>query len=126
MRDEAANYRQPWMSDDQWSCSKMLADVFRGWHHLPGTILEYGQGIRISARASWLATFDYDQLTVLVVLAHDRMIRVEIEGSSPGRVGIVLHQRHMREGDFYLKHPTIEVATADIRSRYPKRSEVTP
>lgn len=93
----------------------MLADVYRGFHHLPGKFIQNGRGIHVNARYSSLATFDYNHLTVLVVVAHDRMIRVEIRPSGPGAVKIILHKRHVREGDMSERHPTLESQIASIR-----------
>ena len=45
-----------------------------------------------------MATFDDNKLTVLVVLAHAKMLRVEIKGIGPGYMRLIFHQRSRREG----------------------------
>jgi len=60
------------MSDDQYECHKMLADIVFGFHHIPGEVKPWAHGIEINLYGG-LATFDFSQLTRVVVLAHDRM-----------------------------------------------------
>ena len=108
----------PWASDDQWACLQLLGELFLGFHHLPGVPKPYGRGIRLDHRPQWLSTFDFDSLTRLVFLAHDRAIRVEIDGSGPGMVKLVLHKR-IREGVMHERHPTIEAALQRWREDNP-------
>lgn len=103
-------HRQEWMTDDQWECAQMFADVVGGFHHISGQIKPCGRGITVSDYAGGWATFDYDRLTRIVILAHDRMIRVELRQSGPGRVGFNLHKRHARDGRMHERHPTLESA----------------
>lgn len=113
-------YRADWMSDDQWACARLLADLYGGFHHVPtNAIRQFGKGISISHYRFHLATFDYDQLTRLVVLAHDRCIRAEVEGGGPGQLKIILHKRHHREGRMNERHPTLEDNVASIRRGMP-------
>ena len=110
------SYRKDWMTDDQWECYQMLADIFLGFHHIQGKLHEWGRGIKLNTTyTNSLATFDFDGLTRAVIMAHDRMIRMEIVPSGPGMLGIVLHKRHKREGRMSEYHPTIETAIKRIR-----------
>lgn len=113
-------YRKSWMSDDQWECYQMLADVFGGFHHVHGGLHPWGGGIALNSyqAASKLATFDFDYLTTAVILAHDRMIRFSVESSGPRMVKLVLHKRHTREGQMSERHPTIEDAVSRVRQVY--------
>ena len=113
MRNEKLPNRAA-MSDAQRACFDLLCEVFHGEHHVPEPIYAWGRGIKCNALAGRLATFDFNELTRLVILAHDRAIRVELTTAGPGRVGIVLHQRK-REGAMYERHPTIEEAIAKVR-----------
>lgn len=103
------------MTPDQRECYQLFCDLVGGEHHISGTVFDYGRGIKCSVYSGVLATFDSDRLTRLVVMAHDRCIRVEICTSGPGRVGIVLHKRHTREGCTSRRHPTMEQALATIQ-----------
>ena len=111
-------YRKPWMSDDQWECYQLLADLYLGFHHVHGALHEWGDGIKFNTYITRLATFDFDGLTRLVLLAHDRMIRVEVIPSGPRMIGLTLHKRHKRDGSMYERHPTIETAIAAHRKHY--------
>lgn len=108
--DDAKYYRQEWMSDDQWECAQMFADICHGWHHVPGKIKRHGTGIRGAVYAHKMATCDYHDLTRLVVMAHDRCIRVELAPSAPRRIGLIMHKRHTRTGAIMDRHPTIHEA----------------
>lgn len=107
-------YREDWMTDDQWECAQMIADLCRGWHHICATIKQYGAGIRVALRANKMATFDYYDLTRAVIMAHDRCIRLQIAPSSPGRIGFQLWKRHSRDNSksAFEYHPTIHEAVA--------------
>ena len=107
------------MSADQRFCFDLLADCFGGAHHVPHNVRKCGYGIRVSVGSGQLSTFDFDRLTRLVFLAHDRCVRVEITSSGPGRVGIALHRRHTRDGCMGQRHPTLDGAIALHRRFFP-------
>ena len=104
--------RQDWMTDDQWECVHMFADVVGGFHHITGSVKPFGCGIKVSAYPTRFATFDFDGLTRLVLLAHDRMIRVAVAPSGPGMIAFEMRKRHKRDGKISERHPTIEQAIA--------------
>jgi hypothetical protein len=100
----------------------LLGDVFRGIYHLPSTSLN---------KVKWddnycieftyygdLATVDFNLLTTLVVLAHDRMIRVSIQGVGPGYMRMMFHQRKSRTGSVSERYPTIETHIEQIREHF--------
>lgn len=103
------------MTEDQRACFALLAKAFHGEHHVP-PVKQFGKGIKTNVYAGKLATFDFDYLTRLVVLGHDRCIRVEITQGGPGMIGVALFRRHAREGRMSERHPTIEDAIAKIRA----------
>ena len=106
MTDTRDQRRQNWMTDDQWACAEMLAEVVRGHHHINGTIHPWGDGIKVSVPAYGWSTFDFDKLTRLVVYAHARAVRVEIVPSAPRRIGMHLFKRK-RDGGIWARHPTL-------------------
>lgn len=107
----------PWMTDDQFEGFLFLCDLFYGAHHILGNVKPCGRGIEINSRNSGFSTFDFNGLTRAVVMAHDRMIRFEIEPSGPGMLKLCLHKRHTREGRMDERHPTIEEAIDSIRKK---------
>jgi hypothetical protein len=109
-------YRKDWMSDDQWECYLMLADLYYGFHHVTGKLHKWGTGIRLNThQVGGFATFDFDKLTRAVVMAHDRKIRFGVYPSGPGMLGLELYKRHARTGLMRERHPTIEDAIKAIR-----------
>ena len=63
-----------------------------------------------------LSTFDGRELTALVMLAHDRAIRLEVSGCGPHRVQLSFSRRGRRTGNMYERHPTLEAHVAALRS----------
>lgn len=108
-------YRKDWMTDEQFECFQMLCDIMGGGNHLCGNVKACSRGIELNTRNFYGATFDYDQLTKAVILAHDRAIRFEIGSSGPGMVKLTLFKRK-REGRMYERHPTMEEAIEKHRS----------
>ena len=103
-----------WMSEDQRECYHMLCDLMYGEHHVYAKVKRFGLGIEANMFGCW-ASYDFNALTRAVVMAHDRMIRVELMPSGPGRVKIALHKRHVREGASWDRHPTLEEHVKQIR-----------
>lgn len=104
-----------------------FSDLFRGEHHIPGphykgaNVRECGHGWCVLTCAD-LSTTDWDSLTRLVLMAHDRAVRVEI---SPAMryLRIAIHPR-TRDESIMLGHPTIEKAIAAHRETWAGRAEV--
>ena len=97
-----AEYRKSWMSDDQFLCWLFMSQLFNGFHHVNGTPMRFGSGIKINLTASNMATWDYDYLTKAVIMAHNWGVRFELEPASPRYLRFILHKRHL--------HTTIEQA----------------
>jgi len=118
LSDEEKYYRQSWMNDEQWECAQFLADFYGGWHHVHGKVKDASPtGIHINTRhISQFATYDFDGLTRLVVMAHDRAIRVQVGPSGPGMLELMFHKR-TREGDSFRRHPTLEDAISRLRGQ---------
>ena len=75
---------------------------------------EYGLGVSFIVKGCF-STFDSDGLTRLVIGAHDRCIRVQVEGCGPNLMRICMWPRKSREGQLFERHPTLEQAAASIR-----------
>lgn len=121
-REEYINsYREGWMSDDQFECYKFIADIMGGFNHTFGKVSPSGDGIEfISSLENSFATYDYDEMTVAVILAYDRCIRFSIEPYGRKSPRMVAHKRHKREGDISEKIPTLESQIIKIRQRFNK------
>lgn len=83
-----------------------FSEFFYGDHHIPKGLSRYGEGWCVNVAGS-LATFDRDDLTRLVFMAHDKAIRVEIAPASPKTLKIAIHKRQ-RTGSIYQRHPSID------------------
>ena len=98
----------------------ILGQVWRGIYHLDyhGSLHKVDwmddRFIRITITGE-LATFDSQHLTELVVAAHDCCIRVSIGACNMQRIALEFSRRTARDGNLYLRHPTIEQAVASWR-----------
>lgn len=92
--------------------------LFYGEHHIPSEVKPWGRGWKVSEYSGRLATFDFDGLTRLVFLAHDKCVRAEICQSGPGRVGICIWKRHGRSGDMFARHPSLKCALINWRAKH--------
>lgn len=96
-----------------------FATIFGGAHHIPGpkhggdNVREWGEGWCVITSGD-LATYDGDVLTRLVILAHDRLVRVAVSPTGM-RLRIEIHQRGARTGSVWERHPTIETAVDNWR-----------
>lgn len=107
----------PWMNDDQFECWCMFCELLHGGNHQFGKVKPAGaDGITVIEHAAggW-GTYDFDNLTRAVVLAHDRCIRFYISPCNWQNLRFHLHKRDAREGSIMVKHPTLEEAVEKIR-----------
>lgn len=85
--------------------------------------VQWGSGVRHSGmfvpwRDGSMATFDYYPLTMLVLLAHEARIRVEIRAKAAGHFELSFFQRS-HEGGMSERHPSIDEAVAAFREYLP-------
>ncbi len=107
------------MSEFGKTVADILGHVWRGIYHMDTDLLEKvdwsRDGLVVSIRnGEQLATFDYSQLTELVLLCHDHGIRLGIFAEFGGRLRLAFHQRR-RDGGMSERHPTLEEAITSIR-----------
>jgi hypothetical protein len=110
------SYRKDWMTDDQWLLSLFLCRLFSGFHHVPSEVKSCGRGLMLNFRPNSMSTFDFDDLTKLVVMAHNWGVRAEIGGSGPAMIKLMLWKRHVRDGNISQRHPTIDQAVEKFKS----------
>ena len=94
-----------------------FATLYRGKHHLPSAMRDEGNGCWSVSHYGDLASFDYDDLTRLVLLAHDRCVRVWVRAGQPRHVRIWIAARYRGTGSMTSDHPTIEDAILKFRER---------
>lgn len=102
-----------------------LGDLYLGIYHMDTNSLkkvewndDYCIRVQLPACRS-LATFDGDMLTRIVVLSHDRMLRVDLLSVNFNYMAMLIHKRTHREGgDSYSRMPTMETHVEMIRSCY--------
>jgi hypothetical protein len=103
--------------------AEALGFVYRGLYHLPWPPLERAewwndQRVEVSVSDDDLATWDWNLLTVLVVVCHDLGLRLAVHSGGPRRLKLYFTQRTAREGDISKRMPTIEDQIATIREAY--------
>ena len=100
-----------WMNDDQKRCYNFLCDMSGGSHHVYEKVHPVCDfGIKINTQRDF-ATYDFDLLTQIVIMAHKRAIRVEFSGSGPNMVKLLISVRqHDKESkiSYYERHPSLE------------------
>lgn len=94
-----------------------FAEFFGGEHRIMEPIKPYGHAGWSVKTNQDLATYDFNRMTRLVVMAHDKCYRVEAMPANTGRIKIAIWKRQ-REGDITECHPTMEKAIETIRSNY--------
>lgn len=96
-------------TEDQKFLTDVLAEFALGHHHLPD-VRGWGDGIVISWSGN-LATYDFDGLTRLVILAHKHAVRIEIGSGGPRMANIIAHRRKhgpFRELSQFKRHPNLD------------------
>lgn len=95
--------------------TQFFSKFYGGVHHIPnGSIIKYGSGWSVNNNNGSLSSYDSNDLTRLVVMAHDECIRVELIPARQGVIKIAIWKRE-RVGNFMDKHPTLEHHIQDIR-----------
>jgi len=123
-------YGKDWMSDEDWECAEFLAQFYQGFHHVPGEFKRAGKAsVSLEVNQLSLATFDFNEMTRLVVLAHDKCIRFGVNGPHmvereyDGNVYeqatmMIVVSKRKRGGSMFERHPTLDEAVAQIRKQY--------
>lgn len=93
-----------------------FSEYYGGEHHIPGfKPKQFGLGWCVNDNRGDIATFDFNGLTRLVLMAHDKCIRVGLQPIRNGLMTISIHKRE-REGSMSERHPTIEQAIEKFRT----------
>lgn len=104
--------------------AEVLHHFYRGLHHMdPRTFAKTRWAdpyhIEVLYGDRGLATWDYNHLTLLVVLTHDAMLRLEIEPATFRYFRLNFWQRHTRDRaeGMAVRLPSLEEHVAMIRER---------
>lgn len=100
----------------------LLGYAFAGLYHMDEDALERAQWdndrfIEIDLIPRDMSTYDFNLLTVIVLLAHDLCIRVSVSAQFRGVLRLGFWPRR-RTGGMAQRHPTLEDHVAEIRSGY--------
>jgi hypothetical protein len=114
-----AAQRKP-MSEFGEKVADLLGDLFLGIYHIADDVRRADwttdRWITLTIVGNSWATWDGSNLTRLVVLAHDRCIRVEMEAVAPRTMRLTFSPREGRNGPTYKRHPTMEQAVVTHRT----------
>lgn len=106
-----------------------LLEAWQGLHHMDSREMSRADWtnprfVEIKCRTMPLSTFDFDDLTRLVFLAHDRCIRVDVSPSM--KYARILFHPRQREGGMSERHPTLECAVEKWRLHNPAEPSPEP
>lgn len=142
-REQIISHLKCWGAEAPSETGLRVAELLERWqglHHMESSAMKkvnwsntlYQTVVlsSIGTPGGALATFDFDDLTRLVFLAHDLCIRVSIEPCNPKHLRLMFHPRRERDGGMSIRHPTIETALERWRENNPAaaphRGRVTP
>ena len=93
--------------------ARFVSDLVGGWHHIDADLegkVDWTNDHHIVVpwpKHYGMHTVDSDRLTRLVVMSHDRMLRVEINPRHYRWLELVFHKRKNRDGKFWETMPDI-------------------
>lgn len=103
--------------------------LYDGCSHIPGPYVDGDKNVRRWGAYGWcvrhmgdLATYDFDTLTRLVLLAHEWRLRAALSPAGPRRISISITRRDPSSTHVVMYHPTIDEAVA----RFAARKRPTP
>jgi hypothetical protein len=121
-RSKAAPKKLPEeLSDFQKRVADIIGMVGGGVYNAPvnwnSVEWDWGRGVSVVWRGS-LATWDFNQLSLLVFLCHEARIRVDLEAAATRYLRLSFHPRKA-EGGIATRHPNLEEAVALFRDYLP-------
>jgi len=114
------------LSEFQKRVCNIIGIVGSGIYNAPISIdsidWNYGSGIAMNWKRE-MATWDFNQLTMLVFLCHEARIRCSLEGTGPGQLKVAFWQRK-EDGNMAVRHPNLDEAVAEFREWFKPVSQV--
>jgi hypothetical protein len=96
----------------------LLGELFFGIYHIQPEVMRADFSnptwIEVLVHKS-LATFDFNELTRLVFLAHHMAIRVDVSAARNGILRLMFHRRE-RDGGISKRHPTLDEAVCSFKN----------
>lgn len=90
---------------------EFFSKLYYGKHHIPGNEpKQSGYGWSVHHDRGGMSTFDYSDLTRLVLMAHKNCIRADVSAIRNGIIKITIWKRYRDAKDISMRHPTIEQA----------------
>lgn len=74
LAEDEKYYRKDWMTDGQWRCALVAAELKHGFHHV-SDLRQCGDGIMFR-EPNEMATYDFDLMTRAVLAAHRSHVRI--------------------------------------------------
>lgn len=100
----------------------LLSDIYCGSHHFVQATnmdkIDWSNDVWIEVPIrGGLYSYDDNKLTAILVLAHDNLLRVEINPRANRWLSLVFHKRRGRTGRIFERMPTMEDHIKSIRKR---------
>lgn len=92
----------------------LIASVFGGSHHVQSINYLSNKSAEIYTMSESMATHDYNELTRLVILAHDECLRIVITSGKCGNLKLIVTDREGRN-NYEKGHPALSTAIRRIR-----------
>lgn len=106
------------VSDLGKDVADLLGELFYGIYHISEEVAKADFSndywIEVLIYKS-LATFDFNDLTRLVFLAHHMAIRVDVGAARNGILKLMFHRRE-RDGGMSRRHPTLDEAVCSFKN----------
>jgi hypothetical protein len=105
-------------SDLGQEAANILGQVYQGIYHIQDAVgrTDWSNPHHIEVTLNGeLASWDFNHLTSLIVLCHDRAVRVAVEGTARRYLTLRFHRRR-RQGGTDERHPHLDEHAALIRA----------
>jgi hypothetical protein len=109
--------------------ANLLGDWQRGIYHISQRDLFKADWtsehhIEFSMHCAGLSSYDFNDLTLLIFLAHQYALRVQISPVRKNYMQLMFHPREHNSPDKYRFHPTLEQAVEMFNYNYPQATYI--
>ena len=99
----------------------VLGQVYQGIYHIDKLIRKVDWGNKTCIEVpidGQLSSYDNAQLTLLLILCFDNMLRVEISARTFRLITLRFHVRKTRDGRLFERLPELDTLINDLREKY--------